>query len=292
MLHVITQLYDYMPQADAFRFHSLNTATDTDKSNTTMDNAHLNEFSFNISVNFRQFNLVKRMTSHYIYWTIILFIIRTKANEYNISHTGLHFIGFFLHHFRHINLFHIFPILNEDLQFCKEYNASGENYSDFMLIDSFKPMPPNVADTEDTVVHLRFYLRAPHDAHLLLSSKIDSSSLIHEVGVYYIVIWSNIKSGLFPFACHLKYLIRIQILVLDAEGTAYITTRQDAQSNSPKSIVYGKMIYSADITPLTLRITKSGNISVAITGQPSFVSYFDKDLLPIKYISFRFVKIT
>lgn len=74
--------------------------------------------------------------------------------------------------------------------------------------------------------------------------------------------------------------------VFDTHGRSYIATKSNAL---PKSIVYANMIYSSDVTPLTLRLTKSGNISVAITGQPPFMSYFDKDLLPIKYISFRFV---
>lgn len=43
------------------------------------------------------------------------------------------------------------------------------------------------------------------------------------------------------------------------------------------------------MTSFTVRANKSGNITIAITGQPAFISYFDKDLWPLKYISFRFV---
>lgn len=82
-------------------------------------------------------------------------------------------------------------------------------------------------------------------------------------------------------------------VVFGAQGNTHIAkhivVKQNTQETALKSIAYDNIIYSTDITPLTLRITKLGNISVAITGQPPFISYFDSDLLPIKYISFRFV---
>lgn len=81
--------------------------------------------------------------------------------------------------------------------------------------------------------------------------------------------------------------------VFGAQGNTHIAkhtaVKHNAQETTLKSIAYDNIIYSTDITPLTLRITKSGNISVAITSQPPFISYFDGDLLPVKYISFRFV---
>lgn len=56
-----------------------------------------------------------------------------------------------------------------------------------------------------------------------------------------------------------------------------------------ESIDYEIMIFSTDITPITLCITKLGNISVAITGQLPFISAHDSDLLHVKFIGFRFV---
>lgn len=76
--------------------------------------------------------------------------------------------------------------LFKDLQFCKEYNVSGENYSEFFHIDSFKPSA-TVADADDTVINLRLYWMASQSAHILLSSNnnIDTSARVYEIGVYY-----------------------------------------------------------------------------------------------------------
>lgn len=79
-----------------------------------------------------------------------------------------------------------------------------------------------------------------------------------------------------------------------SQGNIHIAKHAAVKQNAQvittlKSIAYENIIYSTDITPLTLRITRLGNISVAITGQSPFISYFDSDLLPVQYISFRFV---
>lgn len=61
---------------------------------------------------------------------------------------------------------------------------SGENYSEFFHIDSFKPSA-TVADPDDTVINLRLYWMASQYAHILLSSNnhIDTSARVYEIGI-------------------------------------------------------------------------------------------------------------
>lgn len=39
--------------------------------------------------------------------------------------------------------------------------------------------------------------------------------------------------------------------------------------------------------PLNIRILRSGNISVSITGQQPFITAIDRNVLDVKYLSFR-----
>lgn len=72
-----------------------------------------------------------------------------------------------------------------DLQYCKEYDVSGENYSELFLIDSFK-LAKNVADNNDMAINLRLYLltlQGAQDARILLSPKNRNPG--YEIGVYF-----------------------------------------------------------------------------------------------------------
>lgn len=79
-------------------------------------------------------------------------------------------------------------------------------------------------------------------------------------------------------------------VVLGAGGNTFNEIRRQRQSQPLKTTRVKNFLSSTDVMPLTVRIMKSGNISVAITGQPPFITAFDPNVLDIKYISFRFVK--
>lgn len=56
-----------------------------------------------------------------------------------------------------------------------------------------------------------------------------------------------------------------------------------------KTVRMRHFLSPVDIMPLTIQIVKSGNITVAITGQPPFIAAHDTNVLDIKYISFSYV---
>lgn len=61
-----------------------------------------------------------------------------------------------------------------DLQYCKEYDVSGENYSELFLIDSFKLAKDGKVDNDGCAINLRLYLltlQGAQDARILLSPK-------------------------------------------------------------------------------------------------------------------------
>lgn len=65
--------------------------------------------------------------------------------------------------------------------------------------------------------------------------------------------------------------------------------RRKRQKDPMKTIRMRHFLSPVDIMPLTIRIHKSGNISVAITGQPPFIVAHDSNVLDIKYLSFSYV---
>lgn len=80
------------------------------------------------------------------------------------------------------------------------------------------------------------------------------------------------------------------ILVLGAGGNTFNEIRRQRQSHALKTMRVNNFLSPTDVMPLTVRITKSGNISVTITGHSSpFISAFDQNVLDIKFISFRLI---
>lgn len=60
-----------------------------------------------------------------------------------------------------------------DLQYCKEYDVSGENYSELFPIDSFK-LAKDAGESSEVAINLRLYLltlQGAQDARILLSPK-------------------------------------------------------------------------------------------------------------------------
>lgn len=93
----------------------------------------------------------------------------------------------------------------------------------------------------------------------------------------------------YPFT--LNWIQRFNCLwfaVLGAGGNTFNEIRRQRQSQPLTTKRMNSFLSSTDVMPLTVRILKSGNISVAITGQLPFLTAFDPNVLDIKYISFRF----
>lgn len=88
----------------------------------------------------------------------------------------------------------------------------------------------------------------------------------------------------------LCYVLFLLFQVLGAGGNTFNEIRRQRQSHPLKTMRVKSFLSSTDVMPLTIRITKSGNISVAITGQPPFIAASDPNVLDIKYISFRLDK--
>lgn len=86
----------------------------------------------------------------------------------------------------------------------------------------------------------------------------------------------------------MQYYWFVTNLVLGAGGNTFNEIRRQRQSHPLKTMRVKSFLSSTDVMPLTIRITKSGNISIAITGQPPFISAYDPTVIDIKYISFRF----
>lgn len=148
----------------------------------------------------------KVMHTYYMNWIILIIIaviVHTKANRYNISNTGLNSINMYykwIHNTPHMRLaarcclhcnFHLLIfvfffnwICYIDLQYCKEYDGTGENYSELFRIDSFK-LAKNAADARDeNAIDLRLYLltlQGAQDARILLSP--ENRSPAYEIGV-------------------------------------------------------------------------------------------------------------
>lgn len=73
--------------------------------------------------------------------------------------------------------------LHIDLQYCKEYDVSGENYSKSFLIDSFK-LAKKAVDNNENAINLRLFLltlQGVQDARILLSPK--DRTPAYEIGV-------------------------------------------------------------------------------------------------------------
>lgn len=82
------------------------------------------------------------------------------------------------------------------------------------------------------------------------------------------------------------------IVVLGAGGNTFNEIRRQRQSQPLKTMRVKNFLSPTDVMPLTVRILKTGNISISITGQPPFISAFDPNVLDIKYISFRWCNLT
>lgn len=76
---------------------------------------------------------------------------------------------------------------------------------------------------------------------------------------------------------------------MGAGGNTFNEIRRKRQKDPMKTIRMRHFLSPIDIMPLTIRIHKSGNISVAITGQQPFIVAHDSNVLDIKYISFSYV---
>lgn len=87
-------------------------------------------------------------------------------------------------------------------------------------------------------------------------------------------------------------MVIVILIVLGAGGNTFNEIRRQRQSQPLKTMRMKNFLAPTDLMPLTLRISKAGNISVSITGQPPFISAMDPNVLDIKYISFRFGKHT
>ncbi|XP_031620035.1 acetylcholine receptor subunit beta-like 2 [Contarinia nasturtii] len=150
-----------------------------------------------------------------------------------------------------------FNVSYAELQFCKEYDVkSGYKYTTFFHIESLKPNR-NIPETSDTILNLKIFVLAAKDAHILLSPT------------------DQIKSS------------PIYEIVLGAGGNTFNEIRRQRQSQPLKTMRMKNFLSQTDVMPLTVVITKSGNISITITGQSSpFLSAFDPNVLDIKYISF------
>lgn len=77
--------------------------------------------------------------------------------------------------------------------------------------------------------------------------------------------------------------------VLGAGGNTFNEIRRKRQKDPMKTVRMRHFLSPVDIMPLAIRILKSGNISVAITGQPPFIMTHDSNVLDIKYLSFSYV---
>lgn len=77
---------------------------------------------------------------------------------------------------------------------------------------------------------------------------------------------------------------------MGAGGNTFNEIRRQRQKNPLKTIQMLRFLSPTDIMPLTIQILRSGNISVAITGRPPFITAFDRNVLDVNYLSFRFVE--
>lgn len=77
--------------------------------------------------------------------------------------------------------------------------------------------------------------------------------------------------------------------VLGAGGNTFNEIRRKRQKDPMKTMRMRHFLSPVDIMPLTIRILKSGNISVAITGQPPFIVANDSNVLDVKFLSFSYV---
>lgn len=97
----------------------------------------------------------------------------------------------------------------------------------------------------------------------------------------------------FLYICCVVSLYQTKIVmhfkVLGAGGNTFNEIRRKRQKDPMKTVRMKNFLSPIDIMPLTIRILKSGNISVAITGQPPFITAQDANVLDIKYLSFSYV---
>lgn len=84
----------------------------------------------------------------------------------------------------------------------------------------------------------------------------------------------------------------VWFLVLGGGGNTFCEIRRQRQKDPLKTIKIRRFLSATEIMPLTIRVTKSGNISVAIANQLPFLSAHDPHVLDIKYLSFRLAKRT
>lgn len=99
------------------------------------------------------------------------------------------------------------------------------------------------------------------------------------------------------FVCSFALFIHIYIYlfvvvyfkVLGAGGNTFNEIRRKRQKDPMKTVRMRHFLSPVDVMPLTIRILKSGNITVSIADQPPFIEAHDSNVLDINYLSFSYV---
>lgn len=76
--------------------------------------------------------------------------------------------------------------------------------------------------------------------------------------------------------------------MIGAGGNTFCEIRRQRQTQPLKTLRMRGFLSAIDIVPLTIRLTKTGTISVSVTGQSTpFIEANDSNVIDVKYISFR-----
>lgn len=145
--------------------------------------------------------------------------------------------------------------LSPDLDNCLHYIADeGYSYKKFFKI---RPDMQHTRNADD-LVHLKMYVHAAKDVHILLSGSVNPSLMepVYEI-------------------------------VLDAGGDTYSEIRSRLRTQPLIHTVRPNVIVENEITPIVIRVTRAGEITVAVGNESEpTLKAFNANPLAVQYLSF------